>query len=300
MKNSETYLSDWLANTITDEQLKQIVSDDDYIAFQKIKTSLDTFDLSSQDSNGSFQSIQDKIQSKKRKSARVIPLWRFVSIAASLTILLSVCFYFSRETSIETDYGRTQDTVLADNSVVTLNAKSKLTYCNFFKYNRKLYLEGEAFFRVEKGSRFTVATPLGKVEVLGTKFTVSNSDDFLEVICYEGKVRVTLENDRVVDLTRGESFQLYNNESELRVDKTLKSPLWLADETSFKNVPFKIILEKITNQYGVEFTYPKSISNIVFSGTFTHDDLDIALKSVCIPLDLNYKKRSAMKIEISE
>jgi len=300
MKKKETYLSDWLDNKITDEQLKQFVSVDDYIAFQKIKTSLDKFYVENQDFNASFQSIKDKIQTKKSVSATVIPIWKYISIAASLTILLSLSFYFSRETSIKTDFGTTQNIILAENSVVTLNAKSKLTYSNFFKYNRNLYLNGEAFFQVEKGSKFTVNTTLGKVEVLGTKFNVSNSDGFFEVICYEGKVSVTLKNNKIIILTPDESFQLYNTKTELRVDKTQKSPLWITNESSFKNVPFKIILKKITNQYGVQFNYPKSIENIIFTGTFTHNDIDIALKSVCIPLNLKYKMSSATKIEISE
>ena len=37
-ESNETYLSDWLADKITDEQLQQLVSAEDFEAFQKIKS----------------------------------------------------------------------------------------------------------------------------------------------------------------------------------------------------------------------------------------------------------------------
>jgi len=56
---------------------------------------------------------------------------------------------------------------------------------------RIIHLEGEATFKVLKGNSFTVLTPFGKVEVLGTVFTVKAANGLLNVQCSEGKVRVS-------------------------------------------------------------------------------------------------------------
>ena len=44
-----------------------------------------------------------------------------------------------------------------------------------FTDERIIQLRGEAFFEVEKGSRFVVQTGKGAVEVLGTSFNVFQS-----------------------------------------------------------------------------------------------------------------------------
>ena len=60
--------------------------------------------------------------------------------------------------------------VLPDSSKAELNANSTLTYYPFWwKIHRILRLDGEAFFEVEKGNKFTVHSGPGKIEVLGTR-----------------------------------------------------------------------------------------------------------------------------------
>ena len=301
MGNNETYLSDWLENKITDNQLKKHISNDDFIAFKKLKNSLENFEIQSDndDLSTNFQSIKDKIKSKENHPTKVVSMWKYISFAASMVILLASYFYFSQVTTIETDFGQKENITLADNSIVKLNSKSKLSFSNFFKFNRKLNLDGEAYFQVQKGSKFTVNTTQGKVEVLGTKFNVLNADDFFEVVCYEGKVRVTLKETKFI-LTPGESLRFYKGKTENWVDDDFVNPSWINSESSYKNTPVEVVFEKIENQYGMEISYPKSIENTIFTGTITHQNINTALQSVCIPLHLNYKQVKSNKIEISE
>lgn len=167
MENTnEKYLSDWLAGEISDIQLKQLVSEDDFLAYQKLKNTLENYTVSNPDMERNFEAIKQKMVSKK-EPVKVFSLWKYAAIAASLAIIIGCyqLFYFSNVDT--TGFSETKIVVLNDNSHVTLNAKSELSYPSLFKFNRNLKLNGEAFFEVQKGSTFTVNTNLGKVQVIG-------------------------------------------------------------------------------------------------------------------------------------
>jgi ferric-dicitrate binding protein FerR (iron transport regulator) len=69
---------------------------------------------------------------------------------------------------------------LADGTVVMINAASRLRFPSAFPGDeRRVYLEGEALFRVERdaGRPFFVETADGTVKVLGTEFNVNAYPD---------------------------------------------------------------------------------------------------------------------------
>lgn len=285
---NETYLSDWLSGTLSDEQLKQLVGETEFLAYQKLKNTLEGFTVSNPDMEQSFSAIRQKFEiQKSQKPVKVVPLWRYTAVASAVLLFFGLfqLFYFSNTN--ETGFGRTEIVALPDHSQVMLNAKSKLSYRNLFRFNRTVNLDGEAFFEVQKGSTFTVKTSLGCVTVLGTKFNVNSHKDYFEVVCYEGKVRVEAKG-KIAVLTPSESIRFYDHTSENWADATPTKPSWISGETTFKNVPVQYVLSQFTKQYNVEVEYPKSIVNVKFTGAFTNKNRVKALKSICIPLSLKY------------
>ncbi len=95
---------------------------------------------------------------------------------------------------------------LPDLSQVKLNAQSRLTF-NKKSWNKKreVVLDGEAYFKVAKGSKFSVITKDGTVTVLGTQFNVKHRDNYFEVVCFEGSVGVEYKESSVT-LKPGYSF----------------------------------------------------------------------------------------------
>ena len=288
---NETYLSDWLANKITDEQLKQLVLAEDFEAYQKIKIALDGLEIKPPDTEQNFEAIRQKLVDKTHTKPKVVSLWRYVSIAATVLAFFGLYHFFIAQNDVITDFGKSRVITLADNSKVSLNAKSTLSYGNLFPYQRTLQLQGEAFFEVEKGSPFTVETPLGEVLVLGTKFNVVAIGDLFEVKCYEGKVKVSHLNQSTI-VTPGESVRFYKGTSENWAETTTAKPTWISGESSFKKVPMRYVITQFQNQYNVAVKYPKHIENIKFTGTFTHKDANVALQSICLPLQLKWSKNS--------
>lgn len=296
----DIYLADWLADKISDDQLKQLVGDEDFIAYKKIRIALQGYGISDPDMEKDFEAIQQLLQAKKesKTKTRIIPLWAY-SVAASLVLLFGLYQVYFVTNEVSTDVGNSKEIHLSDNSVVTLNSKSKVTYPNLFQFNRTIQLEGEAYFDVQKGEKFTVETALGKVSVLGTEFNVTSFSNYFEVTCYEGKVSVETLKQTVI-LTPGESVRLYDETFENWAETTDKKPEWISGESTFKNVPMKYVIAKFKNQYDVEIKFPKNIENSKFTGSFTHSNIETALKTICIPLNLNYSDSNSKTIQISE
>jgi transmembrane sensor len=287
--NNDLYLSDWLDDKISDEELKEIVSESDFIAYKKLRNSLDSFELAAPNLSKNYNSVIKKIESRKVniEGKKKIHLWKYITMAACFTLffVLSQMLYFSN--TVNCDSGKIKLLTLTDNSKVTLNSNSKISYPNLFILNRTLKLEGEAYFEVEKGSTFTVRTDLGSIKVLGTKFNVSSFKDYFEVTCYEGKVVVENKKTKTI-LTPSESVRFYKKEYDNWKDPNLTKPSWIVGESTFKNTPVKYIFDKLQNQYTIKINYPKEVEDIKFTGGFTHSNLNTALKSICIPLNLKY------------
>lgn len=123
-------------------------------------------------------------------------------------------------------------------------------------------------------------------------------NDYFEVFCYEGKVRVTAKKTSNI-LTAGESIRFYDKNFENWTDGTNNKPLWLSGESAFKNVPIKYVVNQFQNQYNVVVNFPNTKQDVKFTGSFTHKNIETALKSICIPLNLKYTI-SSRKIVISE
>ncbi len=298
---NDIYLADWMADKISDDQLKQLVSEEDFIAYKKIRIALQGYGISEPNMEQDFHAIQKLLEAKKEQKTvktRIIPLWTY-AVAASLVLFFGLYQVYFVTNEVYTSFGDSKVVNLSDNSVVTLNSKSKVTYPNLFQFNRTLQLEGEAYFDVQKGEKFTVETALGKVSVLGTEFNVASFDDYFEVTCFEGKVSVETAKQNVI-LTPGESVRVYDNTFENWAEPTDKKPEWISGESTFKNVPIKYVIAQFKNQYDVEIKFPKNIENSKFTGSFTHSNIETALKTICIPLNLNYSNSNSKTIQISE
>ena len=112
--------------------------------------------------------------------------------AACLAILFILRFLNPGETTLDVPRGKHMVHQLPDASEVEINAESSLAYSvKGWDQDRLVSLDGEAYFRVKKGKKFTVKTSLGEVEVLGTSFNVYNRGEDFRVSCLTGSVQVS-------------------------------------------------------------------------------------------------------------
>ena len=107
--------------------------------------------------------------------------------------------------------------------------------------------------------------------------------------CYEGLVAVT-HNNKTVKLKPGHTFQIIDGKLLADEKEDTAQPSWLRGESSFKSVPLKYVISEFENQYNLKITTDNIDTSRLFTGSFTHKNLDLALQSVTIPLNLTFSK----------
>lgn len=281
-------LAKWLNKNITNEELTELKSSSEYATYIKIAEATSKLKIPSFNIDANFKAISSQIKLKD-KVIRLKPMATFLKIAAVIAILFTVYLFInSLDTTIETKIAEKQYFLLPDDSKVVLNANSTINYNKKdWKKSRELTLNGEAYFNVSKGKKFLVITQLGIVNVLGTQFNVLARDDNFYIKCYEGLVSVSF-NDTIIKLSAGKKLKIENGVLIKHYKNNTSSPGWIANESSFENTTLAIVLKEFERQYPIKITTKNINVNKRFSGSFTHNNLNLALKSVCDPLNLSF------------
>lgn len=286
--DSDTHLSRWLNGEITREEAKELLGDD-LTRYEQILQEVSRWEVPSR-SLGDPQRITSA-------QSRVVPMHRYRAwmVAASLLITLVAAWWLLSSPGVRTyhaGHGQTQEILLPDGSSVAILASNATLTLNpdlWESGNRTLELDGRGFFSVAKGGTFLVNTRNGKVEVLGTEFTVEIFDRSLEIICYEGKVRGKSMAGREVTVVAGEKRLCTEGEWEEAMAVRKRRPEWLTDEqTHFKNAPLAQVIKALADTYDLTIDFSKIHTDRRFSGSFPNDDLSAALKLVFEPLEITY------------
>ena len=285
---NNNFLARWISGNLTSAELEEFKKSKDYSIYKRINESSQLLEGPEYDMNKVFENIQEEINLKNKPKVRKLIPNIFYKVAASAIILLGVVYFFNNTTTTYTTvYGEQLKITLPDNSIVHLNSNSELELDKSdWENNRKLFLKGEAFFEVEKGSNFSVETTGGSIDVLGTKFIVISQKKYLEVQCYEGKVRVSSNKIQII-LNPTNAFRAIDTASETW-SFTNQNPTWLQGESSFTNTPLKQIISALENQFETQFNLNNIDANKRFTGSFTHSDIKLALKTVFVPMKISF------------
>ncbi|WP_442266458.1 FecR family protein [Tenacibaculum sp. ZS6-P6] len=277
----------WLDHDLNPQELESFKSIEDYDELMYISESLKKFKA---EHNVNQQQILNNIISKKKKNS--LNIFSVLTKIAALFVITLGAYYFlfnkDNITKVETGYANKITTSLPDASTVKLNAVSSINYNkNSWDKKREVILKGEAFFKVAKGSTFKVITEQGNVTVLGTEFNIKTRDSIFQVVCYEGLVSVEYKN-KIVKLSPGDSFK-FGRFIEKETGNI--SPSWINNESEFVSEPFLEVIKEFERQYKVNFTINNINTQQLFTGKFNHKDLNLALNSITLPLNLSYTIR---------
>lgn len=293
--SKENDILKWFNGDISSEEIKALYPNEDFSTLEKASFYTKQIEVPKVNAEKALEAFKKRTFKKDtpKAEAKVIPLHfkSFLKVAAVLVVLLTSSYFlfFNTTKSYSTEIAQTETLYLPDNSEVILNAQSKLAFNKKeWKKSRTLNLDGEAFFKVTKGEKFTVNTDAGTIQVLGTQFNVKARKNYFEVTCYEGAVSVTQNTNKVI-LTPGKTFRIINGEVIAVKDFNAKTPSWLSKESSFDNVPLWQVIEELENQYDITISAKGVDTAVLFSGSFSHTDKNIALQAVTIPLKLSYK-----------
>ena len=287
--NREYLIQKWLDHALNAEELEAFKKLEDYDALMMLDQRVQKFEAPDFDTDNELNRINNHLAPKKRNHW-IKPIMRIAAVAVigfCITFLVTKNYEHTEKTlaSQKTNFA------LPDDSEVTLNALSQINFKPYnWNNNREVQLEGEAFFKVAKGSRFDVKTQNGIVSVLGTQFNVKQRDNYFEVTCYEGLVGVSYNGKAQHKLKPGEHFLIINGASIAKNKDFTDTPFWVNNESHFKSIPYKYVLEEFERQYNVSFKTEGIDLNKLFTGKFAHDNYHIAIKAITLPLHLTYSK----------
>lgn len=178
---------------------------------------------------------------------------------------------------------------LQDGTNVWLNAQSTLTYPAVFSKNeRRVMVEGEAFFEVAKNTEkpFIVSSQGVDMKVLGTKFNVLSypGEKDIQTSLIEGALHVyfSKQNEKGVVLHPNEQVTIKDGNMEVGSIPHHDYFLWKDGIYSFENEPLIDILKKLQLYYDVKINIKDpSIFKWEYTGKFRQrDGIDEILRMI--------------------
>lgn len=184
---------------------------------------------------------------------------------------------------------------LPDGTKGWLNSGSSLTYSLPFSENRKVALEGEAWFDVFHNEKqpFEISAGGSSVKVLGTSFNVSayQVEKYVEVVLLNGKVefsdKAQLNN---VILKPSERLVLQDNKLVVNSVDPSKYKGWTDGKLIFRGDNMAEVARRIERWYDVKIEMADSeLNHFSFRATFDDDSLIDVLKLLSMTSPIEYK-----------
>lgn len=156
--------------------------------------------------------------------------------------------------------------LLADGSQVWLNAASSIKYPVVFTGNeRKVFIEGEAFFDIAKNEvkPFIVQTTNATIQVLGTSFNVNTYIDEPgeATVLVSGKIKVVTGKQTQV-LVPGQQANI-DPSGDVKIEQAnlQEATAWKDDNFVFKDEPIENIMRQLARWYDVEVSYKGNVNH---------------------------------------
>lgn len=269
-----------------------------------------------------FSRLQEQIKQKEQKTAhRPLSLfYRVAQFAAAILLSfvlggLAVYFLQPEKKEIPVTYaevvaplGAKSVVTLPDQSVVWLNAGSKLKYSTGFNQTeRHVFLEGEGYFQVEKNKHlpFTVDALGFLVEAVGTEFNVQayKEEPVIETILVEGKVKLAHQSESIAENTylnpnsRATFFKetdpaLREGQPRLVINSNIDPrPLisWKDDRFIFKSELLKDLVVVLARKYNFTFKFESDeVKNYRFTGTLEDETLQQVMQVIAVTSPISY------------
>lgn len=216
--------------------------------------------------------------------------WKYAASFAALMLFSGLLYYLLLIRPFdyyETAYQENQTFQLADGTEVLLNAHSNLKVQQNLQSKdvREVWLEGEAFFKVNKikqdgeASTFIVHTPNLDVQVLGTHFNVKSRDGNTRVMLEEGSVKVANVNTQEnLLMVPGEAVELNEKEGKIRKElaKESKELAWQNNYFNFENESLGEVAKEIYQYYGVEVEFEQAeMRDYIFTAEVSRENLPL-------------------------
>ncbi|MEN7548563.1 FecR domain-containing protein [Rapidithrix thailandica] len=176
--------------------------------------------------------------------------------------------------------------ILPDNSIVWLQAKSKLQYPQAFQGNeRRVSLQGEAFFDIAHNPEqpFVIEANETETKVLGTSFNLKAQPhaNRVELALLTGKVAFKY-NDQLTEVVPDQMITVDKSSASLKVDQgNVRELIWQKGLLKFNDTPLASVIKALESLHQVKIDTQGDFSqNNAITGDFTGKTLEVSLKQI--------------------
>lgn len=211
-------------------------------------------------------------------------------IAAAIAVLVTLTYFFTINQalnfqeeellSLHVPAGQRVRFTLQDGTSVWLNSRSTLYYpTTFSKNQRKVAIEGEAFFDVARDEEkpFIVSSGGVDMKVLGTRFNVCSYPEtkIIKTSLLEGSLMVYYEDKESKNVLLNPNQEVIIKNGEMKVERIsdIGYFLWTDGIYSFYNEPLANILKKMELYFDIEIVVKDpTIYTWEYTGKFRQRD----------------------------
>lgn len=250
-----------------------------------------------------WEKVSGKLQLEQPgKRTIIFAPWIRYSVAAAAVLLIGVFAinnFFGNKTITIAAVDDNLEISLPDNSHIFLRKGSTLHYPKIFRGNeRKVTLEGEAFFEVARNERkpFVIDAQTAIVKVLGTSFDVKCNESEASVVVKTGKVQMSDPRKKTqIILTPGEKGLLKNGELTEQLVKTDNLLYWQTGILNFTGMALADIINELREIKNATIMLdpgmPEEQRVQLINITFSNQSLEEMLTDLCLVARCQWSKQ---------
>ena len=238
-------------------------------------------------------------------AARPRPIPRF-AVGVAVVALAAVGAYLSftllspTPDIFTTGVGEQIKVDLSDGSRLTLNYATEVVVPKLRQGEpRRVSLEGEAYFRVERNETpFVISTRYAQVEVVGTEFNLRAREGTLEVAVVGGTVNVRVEKDgkdSTLQLTRNQRAVCPQNDFPARVGDipSEEYPGWLYGKLFLDGTPLLTACREIEMRFNITIRLQhQRLGSEIITGILDAGNAESAVAALCELTGTRYRQEN--------
>ncbi|MBT8232935.1 MAG: FecR family protein [Saprospiraceae bacterium] len=240
------------------------------------------------DKQKAWSSVESQIGDKKPG------MIKWIAAILVLGLMLGAYFYFKSDKRIDVfqSQNETQHYALKDNSEIWLNRNSLVSYESEFINERRVALEGEAYFEIEANKENPFIIELNEtdfIKVIGTKFNVVNTIDEFDLTVFSGIVEFHALN-RVIILEKDDRIVKVNGAFTKIKNRNLNTLSWKNKELVFDNEFISRVFPALERHFGVSIVPPQNadLSSCRLRSKYTQENISEVFKELEKIYDLDY------------
>jgi ferric-dicitrate binding protein FerR (iron transport regulator) len=207
---------------------------------------------------------------------------------------------------IKAEYGEQIRFRLSDQSVVTLNGGSEVSFSENYGLNdREITLSGEAYFEVNNTGQMyplMVITDKAVVTDIGTSFNVNayKEKETTDIVVADGEIEVRLNTENTspaINLRQGDMVKVEGSEDEFTIQKVdLENALgWMQGKLTFENERFEDIVYRLERFYNIDIEIAvDSLNNERITASFENEQLERVLNVLAVSLSTDYEQNGSV------